>query len=379
MKIGDKVRFLNDVGGGVVAGFQGKDIAVVRDEDGFEIPTLVKECVVVDTDDYNLTRPQKPQTKAVEEKTPTSVSALLHDVEELDETADEEDIADRPVTFKPKALERRGGNQWTALLAFVPADVKERNAEAVFDVYLVNDSNFNMRFALFTHEGAAVTLRHEGEVLGNTKLFLQEIRRDEINAWERVTVQAFAYKTDKAFIPKAPLNVGLRIDGAKFFRQNAFTPSEFFAEPSLRFDLVRDDKPIRTVFVEAHEVREAMTDKPKEADRSSKQKALLASLREGRKVGPNQIIEVDLHADELLDTLAGLEPKDILDYQLKVFRETMDAEIKHRGRKIVFIHGKGEGVLRAALLKELKTHYRQCRYQDASFREYGYGATMVTI
>lgn len=377
MKIGDKVRFLNDVGGGIVVGFQGKDLAVVKDEDGFEVPTLIKECVVIDTDDYNLVRPQKPQTKPVE-KTPTSVSALLHNVDELDEDAEEEDIADRPITFRPKALERRGGNQWTAFLAFVPADVKDRDDDAVFEVYLVNDSNFNMRFVLFTHEGAAVTLRHEGEVVGNTKLFLQEVRRDEIGAWERITVQAFAYKPEKTFLPKAPLNVGLRIDGSKFFRQNTFTSSEYFTSPSLRFDLVRDDQPVRTVFVEADEVREAMTDKPKEADRS-RQRALTMSLREGKKIGENQILEVDLHVDELLDTTAGLEARDILEYQMKVFRETMDAELKHRGRKIVFIHGKGEGVLRSAILKELKTRYRQCRYQDASFREYGYGATMVTI
>lgn len=368
---------MNDVGGGIVVGFQGKDLAVVKDEDGFEVPTLIKECVVIDTDDYNLARPQKPQAKPVE-KTPTSVSALLHDVDELDEDAEEEDIADRPITFRPKALERRGGNQWTAFLAFVPADVKDRDDDAVFEVYLVNDSNFNMRFVLFTHEGAAVTLRHEGEVVGNTKLFLQEVRRDEIGAWERITVQAFAYKPEKTFLPKAPLNVGLRIDGSKFFRQNTFTSSEYFTSPSLRFDLVRDDKPVRTVFVEAAEVHEAMTDKPKEADRS-RQRALTMSLREGKKIGENQILEVDLHVDELLDTTAGLEAKDILEYQMKVFRETMDAELKHRGRKIVFIHGKGEGVLRSAILKELKTRYRQCRYQDASFREYGYGATMVTI
>jgi len=45
----------------------------------------------------------------------------------------------------------------------------------------------------------------------------------------------------------------------------------------------------------------------------------------------------------------------------------------------VFIHGKGEGVLRNALLKELRTKYKGCRSQDASFREYGFGATMVTI
>ena len=31
------------------------------------------------------------------------------------------------------------------------------------------------------------------------------------------------------------------------------------------------------------------------------------------------------------------------------------------------------------LEKELKTKYKQYYYQDASFREYGFGATMVTI
>ena len=54
MKIGDKVRFLSEVGGGIVRGFQGKDVALVEGEDGFEIPMLIKECVVIQTDDYNI-------------------------------------------------------------------------------------------------------------------------------------------------------------------------------------------------------------------------------------------------------------------------------------------------------------------------------------
>ena len=54
MKIGDKVRFLSEVGGGIVSGFQDKDTVLVRDEDGFDIPMPVRECVVVETDDYNI-------------------------------------------------------------------------------------------------------------------------------------------------------------------------------------------------------------------------------------------------------------------------------------------------------------------------------------
>ena len=90
-------------------------------------------------------------------------------------------------------------------------------------------------------------------------------------------------------------------------------------------------------------------------------------------------IEIDLHISELLDNTAGLSNKEMLDCQMKEFRRVMDENQKNKGQKIVFIHGKGEGVLRSELLKELKRVYKNCTYQDASFREYGFGATMVTI
>ena len=69
----------------------------------------------------------------------------------------------------------------------------------------------------------------------------------------------------------------------------------------------------------------------------------------------------------------------MLNYQLDVFRRTLDEFKTRTGQKIVFIHGKGDGVLRRAILDELKRKYRNYSSQDASFREYGYGATMVTI
>ena len=52
MKIGDQVRFLNEIGGGRVAGFQGKNIVLVEDEDGFQVPMLTTEVVVVGDEDY---------------------------------------------------------------------------------------------------------------------------------------------------------------------------------------------------------------------------------------------------------------------------------------------------------------------------------------
>ena len=93
----------------------------------------------------------------------------------------------------------------------------------------------------------------------------------------------------------------------------------------------------------------------------------------------SQEVVVDLHANALLETTAGMSHADILHYQLDKFKETMEAYKSKKGQKIVFIHGKGDGILRQALIKALNYQYKRCTYQDASFQEYGYGATQVTI
>jgi hypothetical protein len=47
LKIGDRVRFLNNVGGGIVTAYRGRDQVIVEDENGFDVPVLIAECVVI--------------------------------------------------------------------------------------------------------------------------------------------------------------------------------------------------------------------------------------------------------------------------------------------------------------------------------------------
>lgn len=380
VKIGDKVRFLNDVGGGTITGFQGKDIVLVADEDGFEIPTLVTEVVAVETNDYNIAKvvDGKKKGKTNEDNpTPTSVKNALA-VNDDEEEEEETDIADQELTYKPMAQERRGANELNLCLAFVPKRVKEIS-DTPFEVYLVNDCNYYIHYTLLNYEGKACQVRHEGEIAPNTKVYLEELLHNRLEEWERITIQTLAFKRDKVFFPKPTYSVNLRIDGTKFYKLHAFQPSVFFNTPALTYDILKDDRAVRPMFVDTDELREAMQTPEEQLPTEPQPRISGAEKRATRKQDRNAIVEVDLHAHELLDTMVGLEPRDILEYQIKVFRDTMNAHLKNHGCRIVFIHGKGEGVLRNALLKELRTHYKQCRVQDASFREYGYGATMVTI
>lgn len=380
MKIGDKVRFLNEVGGGVVSGFQGKNTVLVRDADGFDIPVLIHECVVVDTDSYNIAKrptppaaphPAKGRRDADDTANKEKDGRPLPTVAAAPAQTDEEDVADRPVTFTPRPVERRGADVLNVYLAYLPVDARELS-DTAFEAYLVNDSNYYLHFTYLSVSGAGRQLRAEGTVEPNTKVFLEEFRRDALPELERVAVQFVAFKRDRLFQPKPAFDVELRLDGTKFYKLHTFGETDFFDEPALLCDVVRNDRAVRSVFVDAESLQQAML-KPKEIPaRPVKSPARKAPKADGP-------LEVDLHAAEVLETTAGMSNKDILDYQLDIFRRTMDEHLKERGKRIVFIHGKGDGVLRQALLRELRTKYKSCQSQDASFREYGFGATMVTI
>jgi len=379
MKIGDKVRFLSEVGGGRVSGFQGKDIVLVEDEDGFEIPTSVHDVVVVEQDDYAMGKmisakmeaQQKAEEHAATElhQDSRSIKSILNDHDEqTDMHVDEYDAADREITFRAPVQEREGGNKLSAYLAFVPVDIKEIT-HTRFETYIVNDSNYYIHYSYLVAEGNAWTLKSVGEVEPNTKLFIEEFGREVLNDMGRIGVQLTAYKKDKPFLLKPAIDVQFRIDPVKFYKLHVFEENEFFEQPSLLFTIVDNDEVARPLVVDFKRLKEQMY----------KDEKIIAHEGKKKRQKDDGTLVIDLHADELLETTAGMNAADILHYQLDVFKKTMDENKKKKGQKIVFIHGKGEGVLRHALVHELNYRYKSCTYQDASFQEYGYGATQVTI
>lgn len=354
MKIGDKVKFLSEIGGGRVAGFQGKNIVLVEDEDGFQLPMPISEVVVDGNDSYDTGRIVAAKNKAKEQ-----------------EAAKEKETepADMPVTFRPKPQERKGGEQLSAYLAFVPMDVKELS-QTRFEAYFVNDSNYYLRFTYLSAESGAWHFRHTDEVEPNTKVFIEEFGREDLGQMERVAIQILPYKRDKTFMLKPAIDVQLRIDGVKFFKLHTFQDSDFFEQPALVYTIVKDDKAAQPLAIDPQQLKASLFAK---AEPEGRPQVVTPPAKDG------DPLVVDLHASELLETTAGMSASDILNYQLDIFRRTLKQHEKQRGMKIVFIHGKGEGVLRKAIVNELRYRYKSYTFQDASFQEYSYGATQVTI
>lgn len=346
IKIGDKVRFLNSVGGGIVRSFRGKDQVLVEDEDGFDIPALIKECVVIGEEGMQVHSKLKPNTPPVDVITP------------------------KPAPVVEKIIETSEGERLSAYLAYLPVDPKSIQ-QTSYEAYFINDSNYFLFFNYMSRQNNSWHSRYNGIIEPNMQVFLEEFGKEDLNSLEYICIQFIAFKKDKPYSLKNTVSVELRLDTVKFYKLHCFTENAFFDEGALIYPIIRNDIPEREMLVSVAELEEAMKAK-KQIDRRA------PKLVTGKKTN-NPVIEVDLHINQLLDTTAGLNNTDMLQYQLEKFHETLKTYEKKKGQKIVFIHGKGDGVLRKAIEKELKTRYKSYYHQDASFREYGFGATMVTI
>ena len=396
MRLGDKVRFLNEIGGGKIVAFQKNNIVLVEDEDGFEIPISITDIAVVSSDDYSTAKTLKSiaqDEKAMsEENDNRSIKAILNgnnDDESILLEEDDEDPADKIVSFKAPVEEVKGRNKLTVYLAFIPT-LKDISTNTLFKSYFINDSNYHLQYIYCIEKENNWLLYSSGVIKPNTKEFISEVHRNQLNDLEKVCIQIIAYKEDKEFILKPCISSQFRIDAIKFCKQNSFQENPFFNVPALLYTIVKDDKIVRPLQMNVEEISESMLtnndailkeNQNKSLDsavqKSDVKKNIIETIKKDKE--GNEFLIIDLHANKLLEQIEGLTSLDILNYQLKKFRDTLYYYRKKKNTKIVFIHGKGEGILRNAIINELRFKYKSYQYQDASFQEYGYGATQVII
>jgi len=88
--------------------------------------------------------------------------------------------------------------------------------------------------------------------------------------------------------------------------------------------------------------------------------------------------EIDLHIEELVDSISGLSNTEIVLKQMSFFKNKFQLAKNQRVNKLVVIHGVGEGVLRSEIRSFLQKQ-QAIEFEDADFRKYGNGATLVVF
>lgn len=342
IKTGDKVKFLNDVGGGIVKGFAGKYIVYVENEDGFEIPYPVSQLV-------NVSELEAGAAEVSKEK------------EQVKRETKEPEI---PEQEPGKII--KGKDRPDFYFCLVPEKI-QNPVEGGIGLFLVNDSNYTVLYRYAHFSGNRYTTRKHGEIKSNSRVKLEELGPGELN-----NLPEFAFQL-LFFMPgedewQQPVLKRFRVNPVKFYKESSFQSNSLFDKNAMIFQITGS-------------IFEPEIDKLTEADfkKVVMQKASFGEPVKIRRQRTPELVEIDLHISELVEKPEVLTRKEILDIQLEKVESEMKQAIRQGVRRIVFIHGVGQGVLKQEVINLLKKKFKKYDYQDASFREYGYGATMVML
>jgi len=354
LKVGDSVKFLNDTGGGVITRFVDKNLAHVQTTDGFEIPVLLTE--LIRDEQYSIEIDQQSDEED-NLKQKGSSSVFRSDQESRGVTAKTDpDISQSEMDLSG------------IYMALVPVDQRKAGT-GTLDIYLVNDSNYRMFFSLGRKYENSVLLEQSGELETNTKLYMHSYSLNSAEGFPDFVVQAIFFRNGK-YIFQFPLSMDISLEKYNAGLPGSYVDNDYFHEKALLIPLQDtfqqevekiSNKEIEDIIRKKEGTTEKTTDKNKVKNK------------------PGQVEEVDLHIQEIVDDYTGMSNGEIINIQLARFTTSLEGAIRNNVKKIVFIHGVGNGKLKYELRKILDNKYPHLRYQDASFREYGYGATLVVI
>ncbi len=345
LNIGDHVRFLDRTGGGkVVDIIDNKTVMVLIDEEGFELPFLARDLVVVNTESKDDFFKAKEKTQEAPQQDP--IKSFLN---EETITKDNEEV--------------------NIYLAFLPQDPTRPTSSRQI-LHLVNDSNWHLMYVWQVRKNKRFE-SHPGMLQPNYIETLKTFDLQEINEIKEIVVQIIFFRKIPYEI-KLPAYTHIRINPKLFYDVKSFKINDFFEQKALIFPVIEENP-----LVEAVEKLKKDDFKKVVFEKEVKNKKI-NQPKKFKDVVKQDLREVDLHINELLENTTGMDAKAMLDYQMDVFkRELQKAQKEHHIKKIVFIHGKGNGRLRTEIRTYLELN--KIKYQDASFQKYGFGATLVFV
>lgn len=348
-KKGDKVRFLNDVGGGTITGFRDEKIVNVQIEDGFEIPVLISE-IVMDTNQ---------DQAGFDEK---AVFGLKETVIDEPKVNSVNKASDSFISLN---------NEDKLYIAMVPSEVLNGQVK-MMKLYLINDTDYMVFFVLGIKKEKHTVCFKTGSLEDNTKLLLGNISFYQLLEMKVLNLQLILYHQENYEgiepISRDIVMGDLYADHLKSYKEN-----DFFDEPAIICSMEFFDMEKEVLKLTSAKLQTVM----KEKDPPRRVRA--GDFFKNTSKAKPQTEEIDLHIEEILENTKDLSPGEILDAQMARFETALKGAILSGVKKIVFIHGIGNGRLKYEISKTLDRKYPDLKYQDASFKEYGYGATMVIL
>jgi hypothetical protein len=330
MNIGDKVRMVRAKEQGVVTRFLTGNQVEIEIEDGFRIPVMRSELVVV---------------------SPMEAERLLKPT----------GGAEPQRTTGPMILANQG-----IYMAFVAQNDRE------MAVHVINNTDWDIPYSLSEERGTTINGLLNGVLKARSQAKLMDYYAfSTLDNWPTFLFQGLWFRAAKATF-RAPLVKRLKCRAQTFHAAKKTVP--VLNTQGHLFQLDADEKdaptappvPQPTVALKPDEIKAEML-------RAKDDPVTPLSFER-----PSAV--VDLHVEALLPKGPGSrQAGELLDLQLETFEKMLENAIATGMSEITFIHGVGSGTLRTELHRRLGRHPHVKYFEDAQKQKFGYGATKVAI
>jgi len=353
-KSGDVVRFLNDTGGGVVSHISPEGLVFVMTQDGFEIPVPAKD--LVHATGFDVPDLPEPETmKAVTKPAPVKKTER----ETIPAGSKQTATLDLPRNIVPDIRAK-------ILIGIIPEQPGPVFSSELA-IYLINDSPYFAYYSVGSRERGSLYHLASGLIETDTKNFISVMNQTDINKITGLHVQMI-WLSGGRYQRKAPVDELIDTQSVNFSKESYYRVNAYFDEKAILFAVTGADEQL---YAESIEVPDEIT--------VLKNDFRPAHSPAGKPEKKSDTLEVDLHMDETDLRNSSLPLTGILALQISRFHAAIEEAVSKKLRKLVIIHGVGQGTLKMQIRKELQEKYPGYVFQDASFREYGFGATMVHL
>ena len=201
---------------------------------------------------------------------------------------------------------------------------------------------------------------------------IESISREDIEYWCEGYIQVILSQEEADFVYH-PLHAPFSFRSSRFFKDGSYVESGVLGEKAVMINLssLVALKGTETDFTKL------MKGDDKKAVASNNKLVKEKAAIDKHQTAPGEAI-VDLHIGELVDNILGMSSNDIFRTQINYFKKMLESAITNEYDKVTFIHGVGNGVLKNAIIEELK-HYDNTSNRMASIMKFGVGAIDVMI
>ena len=354
-KVGDRVKFLMEEGEGIVRKIVGPNLVNVETEDGFEIPTLTRDIILIQTN----THEEKMFVKNLDDSPTTFVNEEV----ESPIIEEKETNSSRLIVYPSDRIPEK----FHLSIAFIP-EHQNMPIAGDLDIYMMNFSSYDIMYSYHNQNDKSINLVSSGKIEAFSKLYVTSINREELDAYLNANVQTLIiqHQAKQLF---APISADMKLRGSKFYKETSFPKDQFLLQNALIYKLFDfKNVPLITKLSteEDTDILKAKASVHKKNDAILKHKV------------SNDRAEVDMHIWELVDDHSRMTNTEMLDIQLGYFEKCLQSAIDHKFSRVIFIHGVGSGRLKEEIKATLEP-MDNIEYKPASMAQYGVGATQVDL